>query len=433
MNSLVHRVANLRLCGGTRAGLISLVLLMVAREGWAQCMTIPGTSIQVGQGCFPQNLCPRLDTAIDPAAVPYNAPHNGVTDATSAISAALAAASRTGSGVKFSTPGTYVVNLTGRFIGGTYGLALPSNMTMECSAGVTLYMSATTQPTDSAILRTQNVSNVTVCGCDFRGSNSGTPPLMTSPRHEGMYLLAIYNGSNNILIEGNTFESNWGDAAVSLPTSDNTLAGASNTVIQYNTYSHMPYYSNVVDSAVSGLVVRNNLDIDSTEGAEWDACASRGGLASVGTAHFYNNMVMTTSAGNCRNTSQGTLCSHPGYASGMDSTNCDYSGMTYGGRSTAYANYAAGCIVDGGTGQCVTSSPWCGGTGQGRCTETYPAQYFGELITHPSQFLNNYLGTSGGAGNVTCNNTTPSICGAPGPAGTLGRLRLSHLFRRSLR
>src|SRR5262249_1843412 len=138
--------------------------------------------------------------------------------ATSAISAALAAASRTGSGVKFSMPGTYVVNLTGRFNGGTYGLALPSNMTLECSAGVTLYMSATTQPTDSAILRIQNVSNVTVCGCDFRGSNSGTPPLTTNPHHEGMYLLAIYNGSNNILIEGNTFESNWGDAAVSLPT-----------------------------------------------------------------------------------------------------------------------------------------------------------------------------------------------------------------------
>jgi hypothetical protein len=32
---------------------------------------------------------------------------------------ALAAASRTGSGVKFSTPGTYAVNLTGRFNGGT--------------------------------------------------------------------------------------------------------------------------------------------------------------------------------------------------------------------------------------------------------------------------------------------------------------------------
>jgi len=66
-----------------------------------------------------------------------------------------------------------------------------------------------------------------------------------------MYLLAIYNGSHNILIEGNTFERNWGDAAVSLPTGDNALAGASNTVIQYNIYSHIPYYSNVVDSDVS--------------------------------------------------------------------------------------------------------------------------------------------------------------------------------------
>jgi hypothetical protein len=122
----------------------------------------------------------------------------GVSDSTAAVNSALA-----NGDAYFTMPGIYLIALSSG-----HGVIPPASRTIECVPGVTLIERAE-NPTNGdagAILSLQNGGN-TVVGCDFKGGNS-TPGALAIGTNQGQLLIII--SSNNVTIEGSTFEDTWG-------------------------------------------------------------------------------------------------------------------------------------------------------------------------------------------------------------------------------
>lgn len=318
------------------------------------CSTIPGTSTPVGAACFASSSYPALNNPQNP--VNYGADNTGVNDSTAAINAALAAGD-----AYFSTPGTYLVSLnSGR------GVVPPAGRTIECAPGVTLIERSENScgNHDCGILALLYGGN-TVVGCDFRGGNSASGPL-TIGSNEGQFLILL--SSNNDTVEGNTFENAWGNSALQI-NPDYIGTGPSNFLIQYNTFSHNPYYGPEVNAANSGII-QNNLQIDGGIGVEPYACNSSDGVSNV---TIRNNEVMV-SVGDCAVAGQ-YGCSGPAFISGGTyPPGCNFSSITvasnycqgsaiqsaeignisYGVVSASYSNDILGsnCYCEGGGSSC---------------------------------------------------------------------------------
>jgi Right handed beta helix region len=299
------------------------VYLLIAQQASATCQRFwnGNTYVPVGQGCFTQDSCPlEANGFIDPASPPYNADPTGAIDSSVAISHAIAAAAFAGRDIKFSTPGSYRVNLSGRRRGRylrAYGIVPRANMKIECVAGVTLKRSAT-KGSDSAIFALLKNNN-TICGCDFQGGQTGRGPFQIQA--DGLFLLFISGGSG-ATIEGNTFERVSGNSAMQL-NNDFTGIGPSNVTIKYNTFSSLPYYAVSFDANITTATVSNNLSTDGIFGGEWDACGS----GSIGTNLRITNNLTNVSVGNCATAGQ-PGCNQPGFSGNSFPRTCDYSGET---------------------------------------------------------------------------------------------------------
>jgi parallel beta-helix repeat protein len=120
---------------------------------------------------------------------------DGATDDTKAIQAAVDLAP---SGGTILVPdGTYIINTT--------GIKLKSNTTLQMSAGAVLKMAATNQ-SDFAILRLEQLQNVTVQGGSLDGNRASNPNTVEG-HGMGIYCL----GSANITIKNVHSHDNFGD------------------------------------------------------------------------------------------------------------------------------------------------------------------------------------------------------------------------------
>ena len=218
------------------------------------CTPIPGTTIPVGAACIARSSFPTLVSPVDPVA--YGADPTGAEDSSTAFQSAV-----TASDVYFGHPGTYLVNAS---------VFAPSSRNIQCGPGVTL---RTTNHDGSitAIITFYETTGGSVTGCDLRGSNTAVPAPLDDD--EGNFLIAITDASG-VLIEGNTFEQTWADAAVSLNTGT-TGPGGSDSTVKFNTFTNNPLYGAVVTSG-SNDVFSNNLLIDTSMGVEANAGEAMG-------------------------------------------------------------------------------------------------------------------------------------------------------------
>jgi hypothetical protein len=264
--------------------------------------------VPVGAPCLPPSLYPSLHNPQDPVA--YGADSTGVTDSTAAINSALA-----NGDAYFTMPGTYLVALSSG-----HGIIPPAGRTIECVPGVTLIETAQnpTHGNDGGILSLQKGGN-TVIGCDFKGGNSAPGPVAIGT-NQGQFLIEI--SSNNATIEGSTFEDTWGNSAIQVNSAYTGIPPA-NFLIQYNTFTHNPYYGPEVDQSTSGII-QNNLVIDGAIGPEDDSCGSSNG---VGTVTIRNNE-LRVDVGNCA--LRGTPgCNAQAFITGGDyPPGCNYSGVS---------------------------------------------------------------------------------------------------------
>lgn len=308
---------------------VAVVLTLHAAVALATCQTFWNgtTNVQVGQGCFASAVgaCPAESNAHDP--INFGADSSGVSDSSAAINSAFGA--RTD--IYFGTPGTYLVNLSP--IGGTvttHGIIPPAGTKIECAAGVTLKQTVNTLNDQSIFYLTNN--NNTICGCDFQGGQTGSPPFQIG--NQGSFLIAI-SGSSGATVEDSTFERAIGNCAIQLNMDSGT--GPSNVTVEYNTYSLLPYYATGVDALVSNITISHNWDIDTLDGAEWDACTSSG--SNLGTNILFSNNYLTTSVGDCYQAAQpGGGCVGPGFYGENDGilNGCNEAGLTISN------NYCAG-------------------------------------------------------------------------------------------
>lgn len=387
-----------------------------------------GSSYQyAGAGCFATQgpgTCPALSAGFhDP--INFGGDNTGINDNSAAISSALAA----GGDLNFGTAGTYKVDLstTGTYVVGPQtavaaGIHPPGNIKIECAPGVTLKYAVGAgaggaSAHDNALFWLTNGGN-TVCGCDFQGAQTGSPPFYNGGPTQvnfGGALIYAYNGSYTI--EDNTFERTWGDIAVAtygpstLPTVTKT-----NLTFEWNTGSLIPLYFFVLDGQSDNTTIEHNLAIDSDIGGEWDSCPTSVGGTGTGTIGsnitVQWNMVLTTSAGNCTQLGQSGCVGGPEMAGEAFPDGCNYAG------ETMTKNYVAGCITDQ-NGNCITSSPFCGGAGQGACTGTILAQIGSDdnsNVLNYAHVSGNYLGTTGRADNAQCRFNINPVCGAAAPA-----------------
>src|SRR5262249_2198254 len=169
---------------------------------------------------------PVLANPQDP--VNYGADPTGASDSTAAIKSAMAVGD-----VYFQTPGAYFINTFTNH----HGIVLRANRIVECVPGVTIFEKADNSFGDYGIFETQNGGN-TIVGCTIRGGNTA-PGAQAQSNNQGQFLVMI-NGSN-VTVEGCTFDSNWGNAAVQT-NSDYTGRTPTNFSIQYNTFTHNPNY-----------------------------------------------------------------------------------------------------------------------------------------------------------------------------------------------
>jgi hypothetical protein len=292
------------------------------------CNTMPGTNTPVGAPCFPSSSYPTLNNPQDP--VSYGADKTGGNDSTTAIRSALAAGD-----AYFRTPGTYLVSLSSG-----HGIVPPAGRTIECAPGVTLIERTENSGADAAILALQNGGN-TVVGCDFQGGNSA-PGAVGIGSNQGQFLILI--SSNNDTVEGNTFENAWGNTAVQVNT-DYTGIIPANFLIQYNTFSHNPYYGPEVDVSNSGTI-QNNLQIDGGIGAEDPYCS---GSFAVNNLVIRNNEI-SASVGDCAVLGQYGCVGQAFITGGVYPAGCNYSGVTVTGNYCQGNSTHGALIFNGASG-----------------------------------------------------------------------------------
>jgi hypothetical protein len=332
--------------GSNGALIVNSVANITVSNSVAGCTTMPGTNTPVGAACFPY-VYPALNNPQNPVA--SGADPTGVSDSTSAINTALAAGD-----AYFSTPGTYLVALTGA-TEATSSIVPPAGRNIECVPGVTI-IERTSTPCggqDCGIFGLQNGGN-TIAGCDIRGGNSTAGPQQLSASQSGE---SIQISSNNDTVEGCTFEDTYSNSAIQV-NSSYTAIYPSNYLIQYNTFSHNPYYGPEVDVATSGTI-QNNLVIDGGLGMENDACSSSNG---VGTAIIQNNE-LTVSVGDCAVAGTPGCYGEAMINGGVYPPGCDYSGVR------VMNNYCQGNATQ--MAQIANYSPGGGGS---------PASFSGNLL-----------------------------------------------------
>jgi hypothetical protein len=277
------------------------------------CTTIPGTSTAVGAACITKSSFPALQSPVDP--LTYGADSAGSDDSSAAFQSAINA-----SDVYFGHPGTYLINTS---------VFPPSNRNIQCAPGVTL-LTTNHDASDTGIIVYYATTGGSVAGCDFRGTNTDVPTPLDE--NQGNFLIEITD-AEGVMIEGNTFEATWADAAISLNTGT-TGPGGSSSTIQFNTFSGNPLYGPVVTSGTYD-VLNNNLLIDTSIGVE----ANDG--EAVGHITIKNNQV-TYVHGQCgRAGSDG--CPGSVYIAGGNYVD-GFSGSSYSlyGTNLVTANYCSG-------------------------------------------------------------------------------------------
>jgi hypothetical protein len=271
------------------------------------CTQIPGTSTGVGAACIARSSFPALHNPQNP--ISYGADPTGAEDSTTAFQNAVNIGD-----VYVSQAGTYLINLpTG------HGIIPPAGRNIECAPGVTL-KTTLHGGHDTGILHLAS-DNVTVAGCDFQGSNTGSGAKALD-YDQGNFLIMV-SGSSNTLIEGNTFENTWANSAIQFNT-DYTGLASTNSTVQYNTFSGNPYYGPEVDNG-NGITIQNNLSIDSPIGVEDVKCATEASWTGV----LIQNNMLQVSVGDCRATGD---------------TDCDGTVFITGGSSPSGCNYSSDTV-----------------------------------------------------------------------------------------
>jgi Right handed beta helix region len=214
------------------------------------CIDIPGTSTPVGAGCFTQASCPALTTPQDP--VTYGADKTGATNSEAAFQSAFDA---NAGDIYISEPGTYLINSPSDQ-GGPTPLA---GQKIECAPGVTLETTLHGSPSNTGIFIIKN-SNNTICGCNFTGTDTGR--VLDTNQYN--WLIYSIDGNTGLVIEGNTFENSWGNAAIQVD-------GASQETIKFNTFTGNAYYGPTINQGDTFLI-ENNLS-DSPIGPEAGSCS----------------------------------------------------------------------------------------------------------------------------------------------------------------
>jgi hypothetical protein len=304
-----------------------------------RCTHIPGTSIKVGAGCLSTASLPTITNPINP--VVNGADPTGLADSSSAFQTSINAGN-----VYFGTPGTYLINSN---------VEPPSNRVIVCGPGVTL-KTTRHNGTVTGIIYNGGISNLTVAGCDFQGSNTGNGARFLDV-NQGNFLIYLTD-SSNILIEGNTFENTFANSAIQFATGA-TGPGVTNSTIQYNTFTGNPLYGAAVTSGANDTL-QNNLVIDSVLGVEDDACPS----APIGNITLKNNMLKVVH-GDCGVTS-------PPYSG------CPPVAFITGGDYPPSCNYSTD----------VVTSNYCTGASAQRATIANDAPVGGQA----AQYSNDILG-----------------------------------------
>jgi hypothetical protein len=280
------------------------------------CTHIPGTSTAVGAACFSRSSCPALSNPQNP--VSYGADNTGGKDSTTAFQNAVNAGD-----LYISTAGTYLINGNNSVT----GVIPPAGRKVECAAGVTLKTTLHGGSLDTGIIAIEN-NNTIVCGCDFQGGNTGSGAKVLDSNQYN-WLIYDLDGNTGALIEDNTFENSFGNAAVQ-------VNGASNATIQFNTFSGNAYYGPTINKGDSEII-QNNLSIDSPIGMEAGSCS--GTSNTVTNSLIQNNMVEVVH-GDCAVASP----SNSGCDNNVFITGGDYpSGCNYGSNSVK-TNYCTGKV-----------------------------------------------------------------------------------------